>query len=65
MLVGLSPDGQMAYVVVEKRVHVTEPGPGGSTRAERVRDAWLSVYEKRSGMWQLTAIASTERPDSS
>lgn len=60
----ISPDGQMAYVVVEKRVHLTTPGPGGSTRAERARFAWLSVYEKRGGQWRLAAIASTERPDS-
>ena len=60
----ISADGQMAYVVVQKRVHLTQPGPGGTTLAERVRYAWLSVYEKRDGRWTLTAIASTERPDS-
>ena len=60
----ISPDGQMAYVVVEKRVHLTAPGRNGATQAERVRYAWLSVYEKVGGQWRLSAIASTERPDS-
>jgi hypothetical protein len=32
--------------------------------AQRVRYAWLSVYEKIDGQWRMTAIASTERPDS-
>jgi hypothetical protein len=29
-----------------------------------VRYGWLSVYEKIDGRWRMTAIASTERPDS-
>ena len=60
----ISADGQMAYVVVEKRVHLTTRGPSGATEAERVRYAWLSVYEKHDGQWRLSAIASTDRPDS-
>ena len=61
----ISPDGRMAYVIVEKRVHVTiTPSGSGAAWVERVRYAWLSVYEKIDGKWQMTAIASTERPDS-
>jgi hypothetical protein len=60
----ISPDGQMAYVVVEKRVHLTPREQGNATEAERTRFAWLSVYEKQAGKWRLAAIASTERPDS-
>ena len=61
----ISADGRMAYVIVEKRVHVTmAPSGGGAAAVERVRYAWLSVYEKIDGRWQMTAIASTERPDS-
>lgn len=60
----ISADGHMAYVVVQKRVHLTARGASGATEAERVRYAWLSVYEKVDGQWRLSAIASTERPDS-
>ncbi|WP_284349109.1 nuclear transport factor 2 family protein [Roseisolibacter agri] len=61
----ISPDGRMAYVIVEKRVHVTSASPtGGAPVVERLRYAWLSVYEKQGGEWRMTAIASTERPDS-
>ena len=59
----ISADGQMAYIVVEKRVHLTPRGPSGR-EAERTRFAWLSVYEKVAGRWRLAAIASTDRPDS-
>ena len=63
--INISADGRMAYVIVEKRVHVTVATAGGGAPAvERVRYAWLSVYEKIDGRWQMTAIASTERPDS-
>lgn len=60
----ISPDGAMAFVVVEKRVHVsTSPAGGAAPVTERLRYAWLSVYEKRGGAWRMTAIASTDRPD--
>lgn len=59
----ISPDGRMAYVVVEKRVHLTARTPNGATEAERTRFAWLSVYEKQGSEWRMTAIASTDRPD--
>ena len=62
--VRISADGQMAYVVVQKRVHLTTRGANGTDEAERTRFAWLSVYEKQAGQWRLSAIASTERPDS-
>jgi len=61
----ISADGRMAYVIVDKRVHVTiTPSRGGAPVVQRVHYAWLSVYEKIDGRWQMTAIASTERPDS-
>jgi Domain of unknown function (DUF4440) len=59
----ISPDGQMAYVVVEKRVHLT-PRDSSTGEPEHTRFAWLSVYEKQAGQWRLAAIASTDRPDS-
>src|SRR5215218_10616857 len=59
----ISPDGQMAYVIVQKRVHLTARDTTGATQAERTRFAWMSVYEKRGAEWRMTAIASTDRPD--
>ena len=62
-IVRVSPDGQMAYVIVQKRVHLTAPDSAGAPRSERTLFAWLEVYEKRGGRWTMTAIASTDRPD--
>jgi ketosteroid isomerase-like protein len=59
----ISADGQMAYVVVQKRVHLTARDSAGAVQTERTRFAWLSVYEKQGGEWRMTAIASTDRPD--
>ena len=59
----VSPDGHMAYVIVQKRVHLTAKDSTGAVQAERPRFAWLSVYEKLAGQWCLSAIASTDRPD--
>jgi hypothetical protein len=59
----ISADGQMAYVVVQKRVHLTSRDSTGATETERTRFAWMSVYEKQEGQWRMTAIASTDRPD--
>ena len=60
----ISPDGQMAYVIVQKRVHLTAKDSTGAVQPERTRFAWLSVYEKQAGQWRMVAIASTDRPDS-
>src|SRR5215218_7340248 len=60
----ISPDGQMAYVIVQKRVHLTARDSTGATVPERTRYAWMTVYEKKEGSWKLAAIASTDRPDS-
>jgi ketosteroid isomerase-like protein len=59
----ISPDGQMAYVIVQKRVHLTAKDSTGATVPERTRYAWMTVYEKKGGRWKLAAIASTDRPD--
>jgi Domain of unknown function (DUF4440) len=60
-VIRISPDGQMAYVIVQKRVTLTAKDTVAGPRQD-VQYAWLSTYEKRDGRWQLTALASTERP---
>ena len=62
-IVRISPDGQMAYVIVQKRVHLSPADSTKSGETERTMYAWLAVYEKRDGNWRMTAIASTDRPD--
>ena len=57
----VSPDGQMAYVVVQKSVRLTAPDSAGVPEAEHTIFAWVEFYEKRNGRWTLTAVASTDR----
>jgi hypothetical protein len=58
----ISPDGRMAYVVVQKSVRLTAPDSVGVARPEHTVYAWLEVYEKRNGKWTLAVVASTDRP---
>jgi len=61
-LIRISPDGRMAYVIVQKSVRLTAPDSSGVARAEHTVYAWLEVYEKRRGKWTLAVVASTDRP---
>lgn len=58
----ISPDGKMAYVVVQKSVRLTSQDGAGAPRAEHTVFAWVEIYEKRGGKWTLMAVASTDRP---
>jgi hypothetical protein len=61
-LIRISPDGQMAYVIVQKRVRLTALDSAGVPRPEHTIFAWVELYEKRGGRWTLMAVASTDRP---
>jgi len=61
-VIRVSPDGRMAYVIVQKRVRLTAPDSAGKPQPERTVFAWLEVYEKRGDRWTLMAVASTDRP---
>ena len=61
-LIRISPDGQMAYVIVQKQVRLTAPDSAGVPRPEHTIYAWVELYEKRGGRWRLMAVASTDRP---
>lgn len=58
----ISPDGQMAYVVVQKNVRLTRSDSIAGAGAEHTVFAWIEVYEKRAGQWILVVVASTDRP---
>jgi hypothetical protein len=58
----ISPDGRMAYKIVQKRVRLTAPDSSGRPAAEDVVYAWVEMYEKPADRWVLMAVASTDRP---
>jgi hypothetical protein len=64
-IIRISPDGRMAYVIVQKSVRLTSPDSLGVPRADHTVFAWMEVYEKQAGNWMLVGVASTDRPGSS
>ena len=58
----ISPDGQMAYVVVQKSVRLTSAQGTGAPKPEHTIFAWVEIYEKHRGKWTLVAVASTDQP---
>ncbi len=63
LLIRVSEDAGMAYVIVHKRVRILVSAEGGKTRQETTVFAWMETYEKRNGQWKLAAIASTKTPE--
>lgn len=61
-VIRISPDGNMAYVIVQKRVRLSAADSSGQQRLEHTIFAWLEAYEKRDGRWTLMAVVSTDRP---
>jgi hypothetical protein len=53
----------MAYVVVEKRVHLTTRDSTGATQASARDSPGSACTRKQGGEWRMTPIASTDRPD--
>jgi hypothetical protein len=64
-VIRISPDGQMAYVIVQKRVRLSALDSAGVARPEHTIFAWVELYEKRGGRWTLMGVASTDRPGAS
>jgi len=54
-----SDDGTMATTVVDKFVITTKKAEGG--RLDTVQYAWLAVYKKINGKWQMHRMSSTNR----
>jgi hypothetical protein len=63
-VVRISPDGQMAYVIVQKSVRLTAADSTGVGKPEHTIYAWVELYEKRARRWTLMAVVSTDRPGS-
>ncbi len=61
-IIHISPDGQMASVIVQKRVQLVAEDSTGRPVPEHTDFAWLATYEKQQGQWRLTALASTDHP---
>ncbi|MCI0696447.1 DUF4440 domain-containing protein [candidate division KSB1 bacterium] len=58
-IIHISPDGQMAWMVVRVKVKYDWADSTGKKSPEEYLSAWLSVYEKQEGKWLHVANAST------
>lgn len=63
-VINISKDETMAYVIVQKFVHLKIPQPDGSEIESKTNFVWMEVWEKMDGTWKMKAIASTDKPSS-
>jgi hypothetical protein len=57
-IIHISPDGQMAWMVVRVKVKYDWADSTGKKSVEEYISDWLSVYEKQGGKWLHVANAS-------
>lgn len=57
-VIRVSPDGSLGYVLVHKRVRLREVSTGQERETEF---AWVEIYERKQGPWQLTMVVSTRK----
>jgi hypothetical protein len=62
-VVTLSPAGDWAEVIVEKRVRYIPADPLSADRESAVRYAWTERWARMDTSWQLSTVVSTERPE--
>lgn len=58
-IIHISPDGQMAWMVVRVKVKYDWADSTGKKSPEEYLSAWISVYEKQEEKWLHVANAST------
>lgn len=62
-VIKVSDDATMGYTIVHKRVKLLSKGDDGSTAESTEVFAWVTLYRKIGGKWQLTGVASTNTPE--
>ncbi len=61
-IIRLSADGSLAYAIIHKRVQLLTTGPGIREQTHETIFAWLEIWERNDGRWQLQVVASTRSP---
>jgi hypothetical protein len=61
-VIRFSKDASIAYVAVEKLVILKGLNQSGKAVTDTTEWAWISIYKKEKNVWQLDAIASTNKP---
>jgi len=57
--VRVSPDGQMAWVVIQVKAGLSDVAGPKAGQAREFQSSWISIYEKRerSGTWSESRLA--------
>lgn len=62
-IVRFSPDGSLAYTVVQKDVEAEYPNEEGNPMIGQTDFAWVTIYRKINQEWKVECVASTNKPD--
>jgi hypothetical protein len=62
-VIKVSDDATMGYTIVHKRVRLLSKGDDGKETEVTEVYAWVTLYRKINGKWQLMAVASTNTPE--
>ena len=62
-VIKVSDDATLGYTIVHKKVRLLAQDENGKEQEETEVFAWIAVYQKNDGKWKLTAIASTNTPE--
>ena len=58
-IIHASDDGRMGWMIVRVHIAYTQVDPSGNKTRSDSTMAWMSAYEKRNGVWIMTAVTST------
>ena len=56
--VNISPDGHMAWIVIEVKARLSDLSGPGAGRQRGFNSSWIATYEKHGVKWQVTGISS-------
>jgi hypothetical protein len=56
-----SDDGRMGWMIVRVHIAYTQADRAGKKTPTDSTMAWMSAYEKRNGVWIMTAVTSTSQ----
>lgn len=61
-IVRASDDGRIGWMIVHVHIAYTQVDRAGKKTQADSTMAWMSAYEKRNGVWIMTAVTSTSQP---
>jgi hypothetical protein len=59
-VITISPDGEMAHILVQKKVELILSDQDKPTR-EKTTFAWTELWKKKDGRWKLFTVTTTDK----